>query len=382
MRRSALDRTGAGLLRDANGDAVDSMVSIGKPPWHYAENAELIRLRRQGETLTSKDVNELAGLTWTVYQSPAYLYVGRQPDLRENGFLAQPASAGVGRGFKLVGTQRNPGSVPEPDYYLNVRDDIHRVVGIVKKRYRVFQNLEAPIFLDNLVDSGDAIYETAGSLHGGSQVWWLMKLPEGVAVAGDAREELETYILLTNSHDGSTSIVVAIVTIRVVCQNTLAWSLGNALRTMKIRHTESAKEQFMEARRTLELGFTYQSELLTIGDQMLHTPFSDDHFQTFLDSLVPTPEAVVKDNKVTNQRGITMANNTKREITNIYYHHETQTHLTGTLWGAVQAVQNYSDHLSISRTTDDAKPEENRFKRLTSGANLGSKGFREALACL
>jgi phage/plasmid-like protein (TIGR03299 family) len=252
------------------------------------------------------------------------------------------------------------------------------VIGVVKRRYRVFQNAEAPLFLDNLVDSGDALYETAGSLHGGSQVWWLMKLPEGVNIAGDPREQLQTYLLLTNSHDGSTSIVVAAVTIRAVCQNTLAWSLRDAIRTMKIKHTESAKEQFIEARRTLELGFTYQHELASIGDQMLNTPITDQQLQNFLDSLIPTPKPIRKDGRITNQRGITMAENTKSLISSIYHQNDAQAHLEGTLWGAVQAVQYYSDHLSINRNTDDATADENRFKRLTSGANLGSRGFAHA----
>ena len=95
-----------------------------------------------------------------------------------------------------------------------------------------------------------------------------MKLPEGVNIAGDPREKIETYILLTNSHDGSTSIVVAVVPIRVVCENTLAWALKGAQRTMKVKHTESAKDQFIEARRTLEIGFNYQQALREIGDQL------------------------------------------------------------------------------------------------------------------
>ena len=364
------------MVREAAGHGVDSMLAVGQPPWHYAVNSDMIALREASANVTSNEVNEAAGLTWSVYQTPAYIAVGRNPSFGLDGYVT---GQDVNVSFKLVGTAREQGNPPVPDYYLNVRDDIHRVIGVVKKRYRVFQNVEAPILLDNLVDSGDAIYETAGSLHGGSQVWWLMKLPEGVSVGGDPREKLETYILLTNSHDGSTSIVVAVVTIRVVCQNTLAWSLSNALRSMKIRHTESSREQFMEARRTLELGFTYQNELLAIGDRMINTSFSDDGFRAFLDSLIPTPEPVVKDNKVTNQRGITMAKNTKGAISRIYRDNDTQKNIEGTLWGAVQACQFYSDHLAINRNTDDATADENRFKRLTSGANLGSKAFAQAL---
>ena len=372
------------MLRHINGDGIDTMVVVGEPPWHYSYNADLIRLHETGSKIRSREVNKAAGLDWTVYQAPAYIYPGADAEARvgEDGYVIEPD---ISRGFKIVGTQREKGALPVPDYYLNVRDDINRVIGIVKKRYRVFQNVEAPVFLDNLVDSGDALYETAGSLHGGSQVWWLMKLPEGVTVAGDEREKLETYLLLTNSHDGSTSIVVAVVTIRVVCQNTLAWSLNNALRTMKVKHTESSKDRFMEARRTLELGFTYQAELAEIGDKMVHTPFSEAEFKAFLDSLVPTPEPIKdtgKDGKeiIRNQRGITMADNTKGQITTVYYQNETQTHIQGTLWGAVQACQFYADHLSINRTTDDSSAEENRFKRLTGGQNLGSDAFARALA--
>lgn len=381
-----LDQSGAGMLRLVDGTGIDSMMSVGdtgpKKPWHYAKNADMIKLLAQDTKITSKEVNEVAGLDWNVYQTPAYIYVpngeGEAP-VGEDGFVQNDAG-GVINHFKLVGTQREQGKAPVPDYYLNVRDDIHRVVGIVKKRYRIFQNVEAPIFLDNLVDSGDALYETAGSLHGGSQVFWLMRLPEGVEVAGDPREKLETYLLLTNSHDGSTSIVVAVVTIRVVCQNTLAWSLKSAIRTMKVKHTESAKDRFMEARRSLELGFTYQKELAEIGDQMVNKTFSDEDFKKFLDSLVPTPEPVVKDNKVTNQRGITMADNTKGLITQVYFNNETQTNIKGTLWGAVQACQFHADHQSINRATDDSSKDENRFKRLTSGQNIGSEAFTKALA--
>jgi phage/plasmid-like protein (TIGR03299 family) len=387
MKSNELDQSGAGMLRAVNGEALDSMMSVGdetdtrKLPWHYAQNKDMILRIAKDRKITSKEVNKAAGLDWNVYQTPAFIYPGEMAEARvdANGYVIEPD---ISQAFKLVGTQREEGKQPVPDYYLNVRDDIHRVIGIVKKRYRIFQNVEAPIFLDNLVDSGDAVYETAGSLHGGSQVWWLMKLPEGVNVAGDPREKVETYILLTNSHDGSTSIVVAVVPIRVVCQNTLAWSLKKAIRTTKVKHTGSAKEQFMEARRTLEIGFTYQAELAELGDRMLHTSFSEAEFKAFLDSLVPTPEPVTKDNRVSNQRGITMADNTKGGITQIYFNSDTQTNIEGTLWGAVQACQFYSDHMSISRNTDDSSADENRFKRLTSGRNLGNEAFAQALALL
>jgi hypothetical protein len=34
MRSNDLDQSGAGMLRDAAGNGIDSMLAVGKPPWH------------------------------------------------------------------------------------------------------------------------------------------------------------------------------------------------------------------------------------------------------------------------------------------------------------------------------------------------------------
>ena len=56
-----------------------------------------------------------------------------------------------------------------PDTVANVRTDTKAVLGVVGKRYRVFQNHEAFDFMDGLVGDKLAMYETAGSLHGGKR---------------------------------------------------------------------------------------------------------------------------------------------------------------------------------------------------------------------
>ena len=66
-------------------------------------------------------------------------------------------------------------------------------------------------------------FETAGSLHGGRRVWVLATLPDHVEVGGDP---VRPYVLLMNSHDGSTAVIAATTPIRVVCQNTLNWGLS------------------------------------------------------------------------------------------------------------------------------------------------------------
>jgi len=261
-----------------------------------------------------------------------------------------------------------------------VRDDTQQVLGVVKKRYRILQNDSGPQLLDELVAAGDALYETAGSLHGGSQVWWLLKLPEETALSGDLREQLQTSILLCNSHDGSIATTITTIVLRKINQTTLTWPLPNTPFTNRTKHCNTSTTRTLAAHEALNRANNYTSELRTAAEQMLERKINDGQFTAFLNQLVPTPRAKITNDRALNQRGITMADNTKGQITQIYHHNPTQTHVHGTLWGALQAVQYYSDHLATNRNTDDASADENRFKRLTSGKTLGSQAFAQALA--
>ena len=79
---------------------------------------------------------------------------------------------------------------------------------------------------DDLLGAGVS-YETAGSLQGGRKVWLLARMPHRYIIAGD---EIAPYLVVMNSHDGSSGIKVAMTPIRVVCQNTLNLALDSAKR--------------------------------------------------------------------------------------------------------------------------------------------------------
>jgi phage/plasmid-like protein (TIGR03299 family) len=155
------------------------------------------------------------------------------------------------------------------------------VLGIVGERYRIVQNHEAFGFIDQLL--GSAInFETAGSLHGGRRVWVLATLPEHVEVGGDP---IRPYLLLMNSHDGSTAVVAATTPVRVVCQNTLNWGLQNARQKFSIRHTEAVTQRVHEARRVLELSINYYEQFKRLGDELASEPCSERQLQAVLEEL-------------------------------------------------------------------------------------------------
>ena len=66
-----------------------------------------------------------------------------------------------------------------------------------------------------------AVYHTGGYLGNGETVWLLAKIDKKLeSPRGDI---VEPYALMANSHDGSTAFHIRLTTVRVVCQNTIAF---------------------------------------------------------------------------------------------------------------------------------------------------------------
>ena len=169
-------------------------------------------------------------------------------------------------------------------------------MGIVSDRYKIVQNQDAFQFTDDLLGEG-VTYETAGSLQGGRKVWMLAKMPHRYIISGD---EIEPYLVVMNSHDGSSGIKVAMTPIRVVCQNTLNLALGSAKRIWTTKHTENVMSRVYEARETLMLAETYMSELGKGIDTLSKIKLSDKKVIDFMQEFFPVdtdlPDAQRKNN--------------------------------------------------------------------------------------
>jgi phage/plasmid-like protein (TIGR03299 family) len=279
---------------------------------------------------------------------------------------------------------KNPNTglfVPIDGYVANVRSEDFKPLAIVGERYKILQNVEALSFLDDLVDSGEAKYEAVISLKDGAKVSLLARLPREVKIGG--MEELSTFILLSNSHDGSSAITLAATPVRVVCQNTLTLALSTAKRTFKVRHTSSLSGRLSEARTALGVVFNYMAEFEETADQLLNTSFTDAQFEEFLASLIVMPED--------EGRGKTIATNTHDAIRSIAYNNlrvedgnrNVQVNLPdmepikNTKWWALNAVSTYNQHFATSKKTKRTSAEENRFKRVMGdgNTNITDKAF-------
>lgn len=128
-----------------------------------------------------------------------------------------------------------------------------RILGVVGPRYTPLQNRVAFNWFQPFLDSGEVALHTGGSLHSGEKVWVLAEIQKGPSeiVKGD---EVAKFVLLSNSHNGTTAIRVGFTPIRVVCANTLSMAHSdNASKLIRIRHTKSAEMNLDKVREIMNL---------------------------------------------------------------------------------------------------------------------------------
>lgn len=127
-----------------------------------------------------------------------------------------------------------------------------RIFGVVGPTWTPLQNREAFKWFDPFLEAKEATIETAGALFGGSRIWVLAKINRApsVIVKGD---EVQKYILLSNSHDGKVAVRVGFTPIRVVCNNTLQLATNDsASKLIRVRHTKNVADVLVAVRETMD----------------------------------------------------------------------------------------------------------------------------------
>jgi phage/plasmid-like protein (TIGR03299 family) len=224
----------------------DTLFSVRRIPWHGL--GEILESNPQ----SAVEAIVAAGLDWQVDKKPVYV------------------DDKVAKGYKA-----------------NVRQDTGEVLGIVTDKYKIVQNSEAFGFADYLLGDAAISYETAGSLRNGRTVWALLNLPE-YNLLGD---KMASYLLLSNTHDGTAAIKVATVSVRVVCNNTLNAALSGATRFWSILHRGDVGAKMEDASRSLALHGRYIEKLKEEADKLVHIAFTAGQFEAFVErSVYPYPD--------------------------------------------------------------------------------------------
>ena len=305
---------------------IKNALIVREPAWHSVGT-------RVDRAPSLSEAIKMAGLDWQVLERP--LYMGLPND-------------------KAIELETHKGLI---------RSDNYKQLGVVGINYEPVQNIEAFSYFDDLVSNGIVELDTALSLKEGKVIVVTAKIKqaESEVVRGD---NVEGYLVFTNSHDGSSSVKTLLTPIRVVCMNTLAHAVVKASKEenkiLNFRHTASVLERIDEAKQIID--FQTQTFRNTVEQyqamsrvQMVEANFNDYVSQVF------APE-LGKNKQVQELRAYPTL------LQNFHYGIGTDLNgVNGTLWGAYQAVTQYTSHQIRAKGQETTQQIHNRLNSLWLG---------------
>lgn len=243
-----------------------------------------------------------------------------------------------------------------------IRPDTNLVMGVFSDGYQV-HNYE-PWFLDvtkQLVD-GELGISSAGLLRGGAQAWVSLELPDDVEVAGAGH--IRPCIIAASSMDGSLATTYATRVMRPECDNSLHWSLAAEGGTFKVKHSSRSMNRLDEARSALGIIYQMTEQAEQWFNKLADVDVTDAKFRSIIANMVPIPDPDVRDGKVKNQRGITIAETKHTELWNLWSADDRAAPWRGTLAGAYHAVNTWNEHM--------VPQDDNLVRRQMSGTLNGT----------
>ncbi|HEC1605879.1 DUF932 domain-containing protein [Pseudomonas aeruginosa] len=291
---------------------VETMAYAGATPWHGL-----------GNQLTQKQPIEVwqheAGMDWQIQESPVH-------------FKAD-----------AVGHLGSIHSFPEQKVLY--RSDTKAPLSVVSNRYHTVQPREVLEFYRDLTEVSGYELETAGVLKGGRKFWALARTGQHVALKGN--DQVNGYLLLATSCDGTLATTATPTTIRVVCNNTLTIALDGTSRAIKVPHNTRFNPQLVKRQLGIAVSqwdeFMYRMRHLAERRVQWHEALG-----YFMNVLCDTPSNGELPDKLTNERAL-------RRVQSLYEGEGRGAKLeaaNGTAWGLLNAVTEFVDHERRARSSE------------------------------
>lgn len=320
---------------------VETLMYAREVPWHgFGTKVDGLQ--------TAKDAIVAAGLDWKVLLRPLYI-------------------RDLNAGSKIV--KITDGHVA------TVRDTDSRPLGIVGASYRPVQNVEAFGMADAIVETGEAKYETAGALRNGRIVFLSMEIPKTVKIPGDDGV-IQPYLLLTNSHDGSSALRALITTVRVVCSNTLNLALnGKNKGEIKLRHTTNIMDRVSEAQRALGLTFEYLDGFERMANQMMLRKLTDQEVYWAILTAFPIKDVHPLGTSVRDMAKA-LSDNEGSPAAKAFRMYQTSDNIANvrdTAWGLFNGIAEYLDYGQFYRAREGSTALDSRARSILLNGAAASK---------
>ena len=291
---------------------VEQMAYVGDAPWHGL-----------GSALSPKQPLEIwqreAGMNWQIKESPVH-------------FKAD-ASGHLGTIHSF------------PEQKVLYRSDTKAPLSVVSNRYQVVQPREVLEFYRDLTEFSGYELETAGVLKGGRKFWALARTGQTTTLRGN--DQVNGYLLLATSCDGTLATTATPTTVRVVCNNTLSISLNSATHAIKVPHSTRFDPQTIKKQLGIAVSrwdeFMYRMRAL--AERKVQTK---EVIGFFMEVLCDTGAHDPIPNVLPNKRAM-------EKVQSLYEGKGRGSEMEsarGTAWGLLNAVTEYVDHEKRARSSE------------------------------
>lgn len=305
--------------------STDKVFAVRQPTWHGLEDL-------LSEHPTREEAEKLVH-DWDVVREPLFRQVPFINDAGEPDAMYQRLD----------------------NFELNVRSDTGTDLAVVPTS-RVEVQPKEMWDLAELIQGQDknVIFETAGSLREGRDVWILIKLNEPVEIKGDPQGMSLPYFALQNSYQPGAAFRGQATNIRIVCANTSrATDLQAEVQgtNFTFRHGANLLERVDEIRDALA-GWRHSIQQWKLEKEFLATvKVSPTQMQWFIEQFIPEPHASLTTDRV--KENIEVA---RTELTLELFNGLTRG-INDTALGLFEAASSWNEHVRAAQTP------LNRFKR-------------------
>lgn len=303
----------------------DRLFTVRQPSWHGLE--DLL------SDYPTRDEAEKLVHNWDVIREPLYRHYSR---ISEHGDLEE--------GFELV-----------PEFELNVRSDNGADLAVVPTD-RVDVQPREVWDMAELIQGEDknVLFETAGSLRGGQDIWILIRLNEPVTITGDPHGESLPFLALQNSYAPGTAFRAQATNVRIVCANTSRASdvLADAQGVnYRFAHTTNLADRLAGIRDALAGWRSSIQQWKLAKEQMIEVKVTTPQMNWFVEQFIPMPNE-----KIISERVRENVETSRIELITELYGGMNRG-ITGTALGLFEAASSWNEHVRA------AANQQSRFKR-------------------
>jgi phage/plasmid-like protein (TIGR03299 family) len=290
-------------------DGEYSMAYTGKTPWHGLG-------QEVDHNIPLSEWAKKAHLDWTVVEAPVELVLR-------------------GAGYR-DGDVHLPFAGKKAFY----RSDNWMPLSVVGSKYKAVQPLEVLEFFRDLIEEHGFVMETAGSVMDGRRVWALASMNQSFELSG--KDIVKAYLLMATSCDRSMATTVALTSTRVVCNNTLEFAYENTQgkgENTAIRVPHAATFNAEDVKLNLFGIDSSWAKFRGLAFRLSESRISDEQAVKFFMNLYHNKKL-----------GNDYSDVPPKTVTNLFELYKegvgsTLESAQGTLWGAVNAVTRFVDHV-------------------------------------